>query len=520
MLPTRHERDADCKQAFKKMTKRLTKYLFTLAVPFAALAVASLWLPGVINGKSGGVSYDTAEATRGPIRKIVSTSGPVRAMVTVQVGSQLSGQIQKVLVDYNSEVKDGDVLAVLDAKTFTAKVAQAKADLISARAGLANQKAAMIKSEAVLRQAERAIERQQQLADRGVAAQASLDTATRDAEVARAEITIAKAQIEAAEAVITQRQAQLEQAQIDLDRAIIRSPINGTVIKRTVDVGQTVAASLQAPELFQIAQDLRQIRIEAQVNEADVGVIESGNAATFTVDAYPDRRFQGRVSQVRLAATELQNVVTYTVIIEASNEDRKLFPGMTANVQIVTAEKNDVLRVANDALRYKPRDRAAAATSPGANQGQRGGGQGRGRMMEQLKADLKLTDEQAALVSEELSKSMRARSGGQQSSGQPPFGPPGMSSQGGDQDARGRFMARIEQIVGSVLTPEQRPLFEAWKRDREGSRSATLYVLAASGEVEDRFVRLGIADDQFTEVLSGSLKAGDRLVTRAREVSK
>ena len=501
------------------MTKKLKKYLFTLAVPLAAVGVASLWLPSMIKSGGNGMTYDTVEATRGPIRKIVSTSGPVRAMVTVQVGSQLSGQIQTVAVDYNTEVKEGDVMASLDAKTYKARVDQAKADLAAAKAQLANQRAAMVKSEAVLRQAERAIERQKTLAERGITAQSALDTATRDAEVARADITIAKAMIESAEAGIAQRQAQLDQAQIDLDRTIIRSPINGTVISRTVDVGQTVAASLQAPELFQIAQDLRRIRLEAQVNEADVGVIEEGNSVTFSVDAYPERKFNGRVTQVRLAATELQNVVTYTVIVEASNEDRRLFPGMTANVQIVTAEKDNVLRVANDALRFRPRDRAVTETAQHGGRQQRGGGE---QMVAQLKSALNLTDEQAAIVTEAFAKMRSQRSGSAGAGGpgaMPGFGPPPAAAQS-DRDGRSRYVARIEQIVAPILTAEQRPLLEAWKQERASTRSATVWVQEPGGNIESRFVRLGIADDQFAEVIGGNLEAGDRLVTRAREVRK
>ena len=498
------------------MSKKYKKYLFTLAIPLAAVAIGSLWLPGMIKTGDNGLVYETVDVTRGLIRRTVSTSGPVRAMVTVQVGSQLSGQIQEVTADYNTEVKEGDILAKLDAKTFVAKVAQARADLASAKAQLANNRAAQIKAEAVLKHAELAIDRQKALAERGIAAHAALESATRDAEVARAEIVIAKAQIDGAEAVIIQRQAQLDQAQIDLDRAIIRSPINGTVISRTVDVGQTVAASLQAPELFQIAQDLRRIRIEAQVNEADVGVIQEGNPVTFTVDAYPDRRFNGRVTQVRLAATELNSVVTYTVIVEASNEDRRLFPGMTANVQIVTAEKDNVLRVANDALRFRPRDRATSGTEAGSRQG----GQRGERMIAQLKTELKLTDEQAAIVSDELTKMMtRVRANAaEKSSALPGFGPPRREQSGDTQ--RSPFMARIEQVVASVLTPDQMPQFDRWKRERESTRNATVWVLASNGQIEDRFVRLGVADDQFTEVLSGKLETGDRLVTRAREVRK
>ena len=496
------------------MTSKLKRYLFTLAVPLAAVGAASLWLPSVIGGSKNGMTFDTVEVTRGPIRKVVSTSGPVRALVTVQVGSQLSGQIQKVTADYNTEVQEGDVLAVLDAKTFKSRVAQAEADLAAAKAQLANQEAALLKSEAVLRQAERAIERQKTLADRGISAQSALDSAIRDAEVARAELTIAQAQIANAKAGIAQREAQLEQAQIDLDRTTIRSPINGTVISRTVDVGQTVAASLQAPELFQIAQDLRRIRIEAQVNEADVGIIAEGNPATFTVDAYPERKFEGRVTQVRLAATELQNVVTYTVIVEASNEDRRLFPGMTANLQIVTAERGNVLRLANDALRFRPRQTAGKASPAPARQN--GGG-----MAERLKAELQLTDEQAATLGEALRRiaSQRANRPAQPAM----FGRPQQQQQSGEEEAGrggGQFMSRIEQILAPILTEEQRAHFERWKRERESTRSAMVWTLSADGQLAQRYVRLGLGDDQFTEILGGNLEAGDVLVTRAREVSQ
>ncbi|HEX7075007.1 MAG TPA: efflux RND transporter periplasmic adaptor subunit [Hyphomicrobiaceae bacterium] len=491
------------------MTSRFRKYLFTLAVPVAALGAASLWLPNMIPGGNEKVTYETVEVTRGPIRKVVSTSGPVRALVTVQVGSQLSGQIRSVSADYNTEVKEGDVLAELDAKTYKARVDQAKADLAAAKAQLANQEAAVIKAEANLRQAERVIERQQKLAERGISAQAALDTAIRDAEVARADLIIAQAQVENAKAVIAQREAQLVQAQIDLDRTVIRSPINGTVISRTVDVGQTVAASLQAPELFQIAQDLRRIRIEAQVNEADVGVIAEGNPATFTVDAYPDRTFHGRVTQVRLAATELENVVTYTVIVEASNEDRRLFPGMTANLQIVTAERGDALRLSNDALRFRPRDQSASSAANISPE------QRAARIAERMKVEINLTDEQAAALSEELARRM-AEASANQPTPAPAFGRGRRG--GGNQGNAGQFMKRVEQIVAPLLTEDQRPLFEKWKRERENVRTATVWALGKNGTLERRFVRLGLGDDQFTEILGGNVKVGDLLVSRAREV--
>jgi HlyD family secretion protein len=508
---------------------RNLKYLFTIAVPVAGLIAASQWMPA-FNKKSGAqFTYETVAASRGSIAKLVSTSGPVRALVTVSIGSQLSGQIQELKADFNTEVKPNDVLAVIDDKTFVAKVAQARADLAAARATLTNQTAALAKAEAVSKQAERTVGRQQTLVQKGISSTAALDTATRDIEVAKAEISVAKAQIENAKATVAQREAQLLQAEIDLDRTRIRSPINGTVISRTIDIGQTVAASLQAPELFKIAQDIRRIRIEAQVNEADVGAVTEGNGVSFTVDAYPERKFAGKVTQVRLAATEVQNIVTYTVIIEADNPDRRLFPGMTANVQIETAKRDDTLRVPNDALRFKPRGEVAAARqSGGAGGGGAGGGERRERMMEQLKDELQLTDEQVKTVREEMAKFFQeARARSQQAQGQgqgTPQPAAGFGAAPRPQNdmtgQRNRMTQRLEQILAPMLTDAQKPLFDRWKRGRENTRSGSVFVLAANGEPESRSVRLGIADEQFTEVIGGALKEDEKVVIRAKETKK
>jgi HlyD family secretion protein len=358
----------------------------------------------------------------------------------------------------------------------------------------------------VLKNAERNTARQQELATKGFAAQAALDNAIRDGEVAHADIAVAKAQIASAEATIKQRKAALDQATIDLDRTDIRSPIEGTVISRTIDPGQTVAASLQAPELFKIAQDLSRVRIEAQVNEADVGAVAEGNAATFTVDAYPDRQFEGKVTQVRLASTELNGVVTYTVIIEAANAERKLFPGMTANVAIESARREDALRVVNDALRYKPRN--AAASASGRERGQGGGADRSGRMLASLKTELGLTGEQEQAVKEALDKlGQERRESTQGTLAGPPL----------DQSAaRQRMTARIEQALSPLLTEAQRPAYEKWKQGRETTRLVALWVLGADGEPERRMVRTGLSDDRFTEVLSG-IEEGDKVVVRARE---
>lgn len=479
------------------------KYLFTLAIPLALVGLGYVYLlePG---GRAGTkLQYETVEAAKGSIRKVVSTSGPVRALVTVSVGSQLSGQIEKLFVDFNSEVKAGDMMATLDDRTYESKVAQAKADLLAARAGLLNQEAALKRGMAVKDQAEKATERQTALQKKGFAATATLENAQRDLEISKAEIDVAKAQIETAKAVIVQREAQLKQAEVDFERTKILAPVNGTVISRTIDVGQTVAASLQAPELFKIAQDLRRIRIEAQVNEADVGSVSEGNPCTFTVDAYPDRSFEGKVTQVRLAATELNNVVTYTVIIEASNDDRKLFPGMTANVQVESAKKDDVLRLPNDALRFKPRGQVAEP---------KGASDRSERMLARLKSELELNDEQLQAVRDATQKSMSSARSGTQGGSQAEMADPAA--------VRQRTQALVEQTLRPLLKPEQLPMFEKWKRGREAARSGNVYVLDAKGEPERRFVRLGISDDQFTEIAGGQLVEGERVVIRTREAAK
>jgi len=478
------------------------KYLFTLGIPLALAGLGVVYMLDPQGKSEAGLVYETAPVERGAIRKIVATSGPVRALVTVSVGSQLSGQIDKLYVDFNSEVKEGDLMATLDARTYEARVAQARADLLAARAGLVNQQATMQRNEAVLAQAKRAIDRQSTLQKKGFAATATLENAQRDLDIALADIEVTKAQIETAKAVIAQREAAMKQAEVDLDRTRIVAPVNGTVISRTIDVGQTVAASLQAPELFKLAQDLRRISIEAQVNEADVGAVAEGNPVTFSVDAYPERTFEGTVTQVRLAATELQNVVTYTVIIEASNDDRRLFPGMTANVQIESAKQDDALRVPNEALRFRPRAAEKFVVAAGASREDRSD-----RIISRLKNELPLTDAQEEAASAALEKflSSSAASGANSI----------------DRSVERQMIQSIlEQALRPLMSEAQMPAYEKWKSGRAASRSGNVYVLDAAGKPERRVVRLGISDDQFSEIAGGKLKEGERVIVRAREAKK
>jgi HlyD family secretion protein len=307
-----------------------------------ALAVAAC-------GQKAEVPYRTEPVTRGPVIESVSATGDVSALVTVSVGSQVSGIVDKLYVDFNSPVKKGQLLATLDPRLFQAALQKADATAASARAGVA-------KAQAALADSQRLVARDQELAQGGLIARSELDTAlaTRDGN---------SASLEAAKAAVLQAKADRAQAAANLAFTRIASPIDGVVVSRSVDMGQTVAAALQAPTLFVIANDLTKMQILANVDQADVGKVREGEDAKFTVDAYPGEVFRGRISQVRQAATTTNNVVTYAAVIQADNPDRKLRQGMTAAVTIVAANHDNVLRVPNAALRVHI-DLPAPATIP------------------------------------------------------------------------------------------------------------------------------------------------------------
>ncbi|MFN3432294.1 MAG: efflux RND transporter periplasmic adaptor subunit, partial [Candidatus Sericytochromatia bacterium] len=286
------------------------------------------------------VTYTTTPAERGRLQSKVTATGAISALVTVQVGSQVSGRVSQLNVDFNSPVKKGQVLARLDPQLFQANLAQAQANLVSAQSALTR---ARIEAERTAR----ALARSRQLFDRQLIARADLDTAQADADSARAQVASAGAGVE-------QARAGVNQSRLNLTYTTILSPIDGTVISRSVDVGQTVAASLQSPVLFEIAQDLRKEQVNAKVSEADVGKLKPGMKAEFTVAAFPAEKFSGTVRQVRNAAKTEQNVVTYDAIIDVNNPELKLKPGMTANVTFVYADRPNALRVPNAALRFSP----------------------------------------------------------------------------------------------------------------------------------------------------------------------
>ncbi len=472
----------------------------------AAAAVFFGWrmIGGGDAAAPGGFQIETAEMERRDLARVVAATGAIAPLVTVEVGSQLSGQILEINADFNDPVTEGQVIARIDPQTFATRVREAEAALEVAESQVAVSEANLARAEAEKREAERALARAESLLERQFFSEAAYDSALTANEAADAAVLVARANLRNARAALQQRQASLESARVDLERTIIRSPIDGVVIDRQIDVGQTVAASFNAPVLFLIAQDLSRVQIEAQVDEADIGQIEVGQTATFEVDAFPDAEFAGTVRQVRLAADTAQNVVTYTVVIEAENRGQRLLPGMTANAAIETGRAEGALAAPNAALRFEPRGAAERLVVEGEGapqRGGRGGGQGGGAMLDRLAEQLELTEEQREQAQTALREAFSSLRGQAQAGGPPPD-----------------FRAIMRRALSPILTEEQRArLDEVLEGGGERPRTGTLWVETGDGRLEARPVRLGLSDGQFTEVLGEGFEAGDAVVTRVRE---
>ncbi len=421
--------------------------------------------------------YFTAKADQGDIHDVVEATGTINAVTTVQVGSQVSGTISKLYADFNSRVKQGQVVAQIDPSLFKGALVQAEANLANSRANLLAAQANLVKAKATSVQASTDYQRTVGLAKEGVMSPQELDQAKATADSDVAAVSAAQAQVTQADAQVKQQEAAVKVAQTNLDYTTIHAPIDGTVIARSVDVGQTVAASLQAPTLFTIAQDLTKMQVYAATDESDVGMIHPGQVVTFKVDAYPKDTFTGKVSQIRLNATTVQNVVTYNTIIDFQNPDLKLFPGMTAYITIPVASAIDALRVPNGALRYKPDMPAAQLralfqkygfNAPG-GQGQRGA---------------------------------RAANGG-----------PGGAMTGPGAQNR----PRAQGSEGGGANPAT-----AEKTHTPPVDVAVVWKLTADKSIEPVRIRTGITDHTVTEVaqvLKGELKPGDELVTGSMAAS-
>ena len=538
--------------------------ILTFLVVLAAGAAGLFYLfPEMVSTPSD-PPYRFATVDRGEVVAAVNATGTINPTTTVIVSSQLSGQVVEILADYNSEVKSGDVVARLNSDQIRARLDAARADLAQMRANRlvteaqikrvhadierakgseADAEAQIARNEALLADAERAVTRQSELRARGVTTEAAYETArtTRDAQRAsldsarallaqakaqalglKADLQVAEAQLQAVSAQIAQRQAAVRQIEVDLGNTEIRSPVSGTVVQRNVELGQTVAASLQAPTLFLIADDLRHMEIAANIDETDVGRVKPRQRTTFTVNAYPGRNFEGAVKQVRLGSQTVQNVVIYTTIIAVENPRLELLPGMTANLRIETDRRENVLRVPNAALRWRPPSAAPEAPAPspgpatamaaddsaprGAGRGPGGGRSALAQFAAAVKGELGLGKEQQQEIDAALEE-MRAGFG---------------ALRGMEENARREALraarARLIERIAAVLTPDQRQKFETLRgryaetREAGGTQSGRVYVVGADGKPEAVIVRIGATDGGLTEIASERLKEGMQVI--------
>ena len=487
------------------MSRMKKTYLIAGAVVLALAGGGAWWWQRDAEAE---VQYRTGKIERGALLATVSASGAVNPVTQVSVGTQVSGQIKELLVDFNSIVKAGQLIAVIDPETFEYRVRSAQADVDAARAAVLTAQANALASRASVsraqvdvNEAQRDFERKQSLVEKQFIAQSEADkaralvnTTTESLKLAQAQAGVTEAQIKTAQANVAQREAALAQARVDLQRTRITSPVDGIVIKRAIEKGQTVAASLQAPELFVIAQNLSDMQVDASIDESDVGRIRTGQKATFTVDAFPGQTFEGTVRQVRKAAQNVANVVTYVAVVGFSNVGDRLVPGMTANVRIVTDSRENVLKVPNAALRVRiagvepaappAQGAASGASAPASTRtgsatgwtwlGQAvaqpaGGGGGFAALKERLVAELQLSADQQtrldAIAAELRPKFVALRDLPEEERGA----------------AREKVSAEMRAKITAMLTPAQKTQYEALQAQAGQGGARTAPVAAASG---------------------------------------
>ncbi len=495
--------------------------LLVLAAVLAAIAGGWTWYGA--RGAGGELKYRFGKVERGPLQAVVVASGTLNAVTTIQVGSQISGQVKEIHADFNTAVKKDQVIAQIDPATFELRVSQTRADLDAARSAVAVARSTLLAQQAEvgrtkvnLAEAQRDFDRKKMLVEKTFISPAELDRAKTLLEATReqlraveAQIKVNESQVESALAAVKQREALLKQAQVDLERTIIRAPVDGTVILRNVDAGQTVAASLQAPVLFTIAQDLRDMQVEAAIDEADVGRLRVGQAASFTVDAFQRRSFSGEIRQIRKSPQNVQNVISYIVVISASNPDLSLLPGMTANVRIVVERRESVLKVANAALRFRPSSEAEAKPPADAAPVQQAGGQAAQQFRQRLLEELKPDESQKAKL-EEIFNEARQRMAQLRD----------LKGDGERRKLAERVRAESRARILEILTAEQKPVYErllAEMGGRGASASGRLWILGEDRQPKAVEVRLGLSDGTSTEIAEGPLKEGSEVIVGGAE---
>ncbi len=444
------------------------------------------------------IQVNTSPISRGDITDTVGASGTLQAVTTVQVGSQVSGNIQFLGADFNSIVKKGQVVARLDPSLFDAQLQQAKANLAQTQANLTKAQSDLERTKVQLTDAQQKFARSKELASRSLLPQSDLDSAKIAVDSAQASLASQEATVSQTRAAVSQSQASVNQNQVNLDHTVIQAPIDGIVTQRSVDVGQTVAASMQAPTLFIIAADLTKMQVNANIDEADVGRIRPGQHVTFKVDAYPTETFEGAVSQIRLQPVVVQNVTTYGTVIDVPNAQLKLKPGMTANVKVEIAKRTDALRVPNAALRFRPStDVFAALNQPvppeALNTGGRGGrGSGQGRGGNRNGADVPTTAPSASAPSAPAATPAAPAAGAA-----PEIGFRARMKDRGQAKSATAGAQTIDALFAPLPVVESRG--RAW--------------LFMNHELKAVNVRLGITDGTHTELISGELQMNMEVVT-------
>ena len=429
-------------------------------VVLAVLVGAGLGLGLFKSGKNGKVKYRTDVIAKGDIESTVVTSGTLDAVTVVDVGSQVSGKIAKLFADFNSPVKAGQIVAQLDLELLQAKVDQNQSNYESAQARFEQAKV-------TLDTAKKKNERSLDLFNRNL-------ISFEERETAEANFLSAKSGLITAQSSVSQAKSQLDSSKVDMSYAIIKSPIDGVVITRNVNLGQTVAASMTAPVLFKVASDLTKMQLSCAVDEADIGKMKDGQRVRFTVDAFPGEQFLGSVRQVRLASTVVQNVVTYTCIVDAQNPELKLRPGMTATVSVIVGEAKGVLKVPNSAMRFTP-----TTLDP--------------KELEKLQAEL------------------RSRMAGGQGG---PQGERGQAGQGGQTGERGGRQGGGRQGGGQAaeMTPEQLARVQQMARSRQRT-GGTVWAIDDVGKLTPYMIRTGLTDNTYSELRGTDLKEGTKIIT-------
>lgn len=450
--------------------------------------------------------YFTAKVERGDIRAVVDATGTINAVTSVQVGSQVSGNIYRLHADFNSKVKRGQLIAEIEPSLFQGALLQAKADHENAKANVASAKANLQKAKAAQEQTRADYERTLSLTKQGVMSQQQLDLAKANYDSAVAAVSAADAQVTQAAAQVEQRKAAVSIAQTNLDHTYIYAPIDGTVVNRAIDVGQTVAASLQAPTLFTIAQDLTKMQVYTKTDESDVGQIRVGQKVSFKVDAFPREAFNGAVSQIRMNPTTVQNVVTYDTIIDFDNPELKLFPGMTAYVTIPVASARDVIKIPNGALRYtpdlKPDELRALLKENGI---EAGGGRRRAAQADGQATPAQPTPQAPAPASAPAGAPAQAQG---QSGSSGARGPGAQGARGGPPGSGGLRAGQGGEQPGGGVQP----------REAAPTDLGIIWTQLADKTLKPVQVRTGITDHTVTElvqVVHGDLKEGDELIIGA-----